>query len=548
MNGITEPLPGLLDDPQFQIADLPAFNDFHIAPLRDPAPSRHLNLTLPLPLEPVAENGVSGLHSSRAVAQDDGQSNKRETPKITPSDVLSAREAKKPHLAISELVDSNDQVEGFPLHLPSFVSLAVVERSPIQSSGSIHFAQPSKRLRLDIDGESLQHEVNRHLPRPAQKDGKQPRPAPLLPAMVTGLHEPPPSAALLPSMDLDVRGRLDRTTKTKIQMKDILTDTAQPTHGRPPELMVNSPEPAASPPRDEPELSSSNAELIVVVEPPANTNKDGKLRRARKRWTDEETHDLLAGVKKHGVGKWKQILEDESFSFHERSSVDLKDRYRVCVKDDPSSKWHFTPPTDRFPPTQALSFNAASVPNALESPSTDTTHGPQQQQPQRRKRRAWTMQEDDNLLKGVTKHGFQWTTIHQDPELDLLHRRATDLRDRIRNKFPDGYKHADTAPLKSEQRKADKVHKDKFAKPASAGGDDGDIVSVTSNGHATASASGGVRHDAQRLGHGKDKERATNGDEQVGLTLPSLTLEDDDMSNWEDNRLPPMLEYNDIGF
>src|SRR5882757_2084903 len=99
MNGISEPLPGLLDDPQFQITDLPALTDFQIAPLRNPAPTRHANV--PLPLEPVAGNILNNSRSTKNnTAHREDHAEKRRAPKITPNDVLLAREAKKPHLAI----------------------------------------------------------------------------------------------------------------------------------------------------------------------------------------------------------------------------------------------------------------------------------------------------------------------------------------------------------------------------------------------------------------------------------------------------------------
>jgi hypothetical protein len=65
---------------------------------------------------------------------------------------------------------------------------------------------------------------------------------------------------------------------------------------------------------------------------------DGKPRRTRSKWTAEETHDLIKGCGIHGVGNWKKyvprlwmfindrILEDPTFKFNNRTSVDLKDR------------------------------------------------------------------------------------------------------------------------------------------------------------------------------------------------------------------------------
>lgn len=58
----------------------------------------------------------------------------------------------------------------------------------------------------------------------------------------------------------------------------------------------------------------------------------------------------------------------------------------------------------------------------------------------RRSRRPFTTAEDEALLKGYAVHGFQWTLIQQDKRLNLGHRRATDLRDRFRTKFPRAYR------------------------------------------------------------------------------------------------------------
>src|SRR5215475_13112170 len=117
MNGITEPLPGLLDDPQFQITDLPALTDIQIAPLRNPAPTRHANV--PLPLEPLAGNILNNTRTTNNATRPEDNAEKRRAPKITPNDVLLAREAKKPHLAISELLEADDGPDIAPTQLPS---------------------------------------------------------------------------------------------------------------------------------------------------------------------------------------------------------------------------------------------------------------------------------------------------------------------------------------------------------------------------------------------------------------------------------------------
>ncbi|XVE51913.1 hypothetical protein DITRI_Ditri02bG0078500 [Diplodiscus trichospermus] len=50
----------------------------------------------------------------------------------------------------------------------------------------------------------------------------------------------------------------------------------------------------------------------------------------KQKWTAEEEEALLAGIAKHGPGKWKNILKDPDFapSLTHRSNIDLKDKWR----------------------------------------------------------------------------------------------------------------------------------------------------------------------------------------------------------------------------
>ncbi|KAL5755658.1 hypothetical protein ACOSP7_020056 [Xanthoceras sorbifolium] len=50
----------------------------------------------------------------------------------------------------------------------------------------------------------------------------------------------------------------------------------------------------------------------------------------KQKWTAEEEEALLAGVAKHGPGKWKNILKDPEFApfLTQRSNIDLKDKWR----------------------------------------------------------------------------------------------------------------------------------------------------------------------------------------------------------------------------
>lgn len=596
MNGIIEPLPGLLDDPQFQITDLPALTDFQIAPLRNPAPARHGNV--PLPLEPGAGNILNNTQAAKSLSGD--LSGKRRAPKITPNDVLLARESKKPHLAISELLEDNDGQDIAPTQLPSFISLSVVEKSPVQAPVALEHPHLQKRLRGDEDSnEHISLDLIRRLPRPAQKDGRQNRPAPMLPAMVTGLHEPPPSAALLPSIDVDSRPGISRSnTSSKIHVKDMLTQCDQHTSALPTATPSGQPDLDLAVSKEYSGAHGASFHEVVPVKADTTSTqatwKDNKPRRARRKWSENETKDLLAGVRKYGVGKWKQILDDPSFSFSDRSSVDLKDRYRVCANNDSAPKLDTLPVST--PSSMELSFGA-EVPGAAQAAaSSDNCAAPStslmdagRPSKRRRKRRAWTALEDANLLKGVAKHGFQWTAIHDDAELDLQHRRATDLRDRIRTKYPDGYKHAETAPLRSEMKKADKAGAQ--SSPGSVVGLGNSSTTPTGSSatatppHSTAAAftrstSTTVLHiqvanerpkpsasassaSMTMLIHttdtdkdrdtARDKDKDRNGDkpgdrdQQPGVTLPSFTLDVEDDMDWEDNRLPPLHEWDEIG-
>lgn len=54
---------------------------------------------------------------------------------------------------------------------------------------------------------------------------------------------------------------------------------------------------------------------------------DALVKKARKKWTAEETQMLVDGCNKWGVGNWKAMLKDPELKFASRSAVDLKDRY-----------------------------------------------------------------------------------------------------------------------------------------------------------------------------------------------------------------------------
>lgn len=509
----------------------PNLSDVHIPPLRDPQPNPRVSQA-PLPLELLEQS----------TSNDDDVRGRLESG--------SAKEPKKPHLAISELLDAPSENDIAQVQLPSFVSLSVVEKSPTQSHLNVSsHGYPHKRPRLESETD-----VNRLLPRPIQKDDKQE--LPLLPAMVTGLNDPPPSVRLLPSMDTDGRPVLQRNLTSKMQVQDMLQQPEKISNSRPPEQMLNTPEVAAAelPKQSEPESAATDPDTPPnAASPPsiqAIPKKDAKVRRTRRKWSETETTDLLAGVRKHGFGKWKQILNDSAYTFVERTSIDLKDRFRVFAKDYPEESG--TPNSDDVQPENSEISNS-------QSNSTNR---------QRRKRHPWTKEEDQALLSGVQKYGFQWTDIHNDKTLDLQHRRATDLRDRIRNLYPDGYKHAEARPLRAEVKRAEKAGKketpagtlyappsqmDLIAFSASLGGTAVAAVAPASSPaparrQTTSGKVPSIAHltslmDDTSPARPLPRRSKTIADtESAGITLPSLALNGADDEEW-DNTLPPFINW-----
>ncbi|CAB9518349.1 Myb-like DNA-binding domain [Seminavis robusta] len=56
-------------------------------------------------------------------------------------------------------------------------------------------------------------------------------------------------------------------------------------------------------------------------------------RKQRRFYSSEEKQALREGINEHGVGKWKEILDDHSEVFQGRTSVNLKDLYRTMTKN-----------------------------------------------------------------------------------------------------------------------------------------------------------------------------------------------------------------------
>ncbi|KAI9301119.1 hypothetical protein BJ944DRAFT_208174 [Cunninghamella echinulata] len=176
-----------------------------------------------------------------------------------------------------------------------------------------------------------------------------------------------------------------------------------------------------------------------------NTNKDNKdtiipNKQKRQRWTEQETDSLLLGCMMHGVGNWKKIVKDPSLTFNHRSAVDLKDRFRtICPKREYKHLYTQQGTNDYY--LDFVTSQRISV-----------------QRKKRRERRLFNDEEDQALLKGIEMYGVSWSKIAKDPQLNLSHRKGVDLRDRLRNKFPEKYEalgfHLTSRKKKQQQIKA----------------------------------------------------------------------------------------------
>ncbi|KAF5329338.1 hypothetical protein D9619_009272 [Psilocybe cf. subviscida] len=161
-------------------------------------------------------------------------------------------------------------------------------------------------------------------------------------------------------------------------------------------------------------------------------------KKPRKKWSSEETQMLVKGCNKYGVGNWKIILQDPELEFHDRSAVDLKDRFRTYFPDAykkhyPNAKTHLsTKVRATFPDGSSIFEKTRS-----------------------KRRRPFTDAEDRALKAGYDKHGTTWATIVKDPIFQEQNRRSTDLRDRFRNAFPDLYQAAGYKPRTAAKKKAD---------------------------------------------------------------------------------------------
>lgn len=281
----------------------------------------------------------------------------------------------------------------------------------------------------------------------------------VVPPIISGLHEPPLDAAVFPP----IVGHYEDADSSNL---NALKEYAMVEMEKPPASTSEVDKP------DKPEK--------------ANRGKaKRRLGKPRRKWSEEETNNLLLGVYKHGVGKWTNILEDREYSFNDRTAGDLKDRFRTCCpaelreqlshRDSGPGKQRATPkskPKKSIPLENILNENILlddedmggrkKGPSSIDSINHDSdSAGPRKQKgrahrkniedlevlgihapfkrSERRERRPFTDQDDREILDGLHEYGPAWTKIQRDTRFHLATRQPTDLRDRVRNKYPDIY-------------------------------------------------------------------------------------------------------------
>lgn len=276
------------------------------------------------------------------------------------------------------------------------------------------------------------------LPQPPkkQKATKQ-----VVPPIIIGLFEPPPNAALFPPISSssfhDSHGRNSLNTATSNESKTPL---------------------------------ASEARYRDIDRATSDVKEDRKSTlKSRKKWTEAETTQLLLGVQAHGVGNWTKILQDPAFHFDGRRAVDLKDRFRTCCPMELCRKSAQTSMFSSQREVGILTDMQMAKPdldhendqNNSDSSITDhKMHSPSGKsrahrkkledlaklgikepfkRSRRRERRPFSEEEDRAILQGFQDFGPAWTRILNDPRFDLKTRRPTDLRDRLRNKYPGRY-------------------------------------------------------------------------------------------------------------
>ncbi|KAI3321536.1 hypothetical protein HD806DRAFT_155462 [Xylariaceae sp. AK1471] len=334
----------------------------------------------------------------------------------------------------------------------SYTTAAMTTDRPFSTHPS---SQDLRRILEDTPTENAEdvstkkRPVKEDFPQLPQPLKKQKATTHMFPPIIVGLHKPPSNAALFPPIS---SGSFDDRTRSE-----------------PPQaLNITKPH----------DVQSLPEETVVPSPPPdAERTPTGKVKRRaakpRRKWSEEETNHLLLGVSKHGVGRWTDILEDPGYRFNERTAGDLKDRFRTCCPEElrgakgdgpeqPTAPKNEKKPRKGLMSENILNDTEEEVEVEKASPGqNDSELAPKQRKSrahrkkledlaelgirgpfkksQRRERRPFSEQDDREILEGFELYGPHWTKIQRDPRFNLSTRQPTDLRDRLRNKYPEKF-------------------------------------------------------------------------------------------------------------
>ncbi|KAF1934233.1 uncharacterized protein M421DRAFT_116538 [Didymella exigua CBS 183.55] len=315
------------------------------------------------------------------------------------------------------------------------------------------------------------------LPKPPQAP-RRPAKRPRIPPLLQGLHQPPPlppKNKLFPpisersGLGSEVGDRFSLTSAFPSSgTEELAKAPASPEkRSEPASVDVGQPESTCDAPIAPLDQETSNGN---ISDPSLATltasRRQTKVKTARKRtkWTQKETEDLLIGVSRFGIGRWKQILESADLHFQGRTAVDLKDRFRVCRPGEglkarkgavpekaraasstdttQASSEATRPAAEKAPMQRGTSAQQASMEDEGTNDQASTkragVYGPFMKS-QRRARREFSGEDDKNLLKGFKRHGAVWHAMRDDVELGFGMRHATDLRDRFRIRYPERF-------------------------------------------------------------------------------------------------------------
>lgn len=525
-----------LDDSLPQIRDIPQLHRLRIAPLRNPIPQH--SRKAPSPLEPSA-GAVRGPKYGKT-------SRTSGTPSSTDHAALTSllnnpthRDKSPPVQAPSEPA-WNHELRSKTV-LPAFINLRTVERLPPPSFDE---DVSRKRIRLEPCNENYGERLQLPIPK-LQKEATKPPPfGPL--TILNGLNEPPPNAALFPPIEPNgsptilTRPRRDAPNQSGCDTSDWnqrrrgarIDGIIDPPIYEPSDIGISN-DSAGYKPENTPNGNKGHGQKYMPDRLNINETQTPKTksqpRKKLRKWGERETHDLLLGVVRCGVGNWTAILSQPDLRFYNRTASNLKDRFRVCCpwayesnqkasaesvrarladrmnngkhgkiflpdprmtgfnepKSVPATSSINSLSTAPNVPTPIISSTPSILPpsNTTALPETELTHRKSNARSKntssskrtpslpikskntlislglpdpdtavkanRRSRRPFTPAEDEALLKGYAVHGFQWTLIRQDKHLNLMHRKATDLRDRFRTKFPSAYREGGSATAKN---------------------------------------------------------------------------------------------------